>query len=138
MRNHFHILMKIIDRMSLSRAMQGLQLAYFHYFRRRYGYVGRFWQGRFYSKLIEDDKYLLAAGLYIERNPVKAGLAKNPSVYKWSSYNVYAYGIKDSLIDLDPCYLNLNSNKKEMQRIYRGIMEGYLDVENDSLYLHAI
>lgn len=43
MPNHVHLLMKINDPESLARAMKGLQLAYFHYFRRKYGYVGRFW-----------------------------------------------------------------------------------------------
>ena len=133
MRNHLHLLLKIFSPMSLSRAMQGLQLAYFYYFEKRYGYVGRFWQGRFHSKLIEDDSYLLTAGLYTERNPVRARLVENPAQYKWSSYRVYAYGVKDSLIDLDPHYLSLNSAEKERERIYREIMQGYLDAENDAL-----
>jgi len=133
MRNHAHILLKIFDPISLAKAMQGLQLSYFYYFRRRYGYVGRFWQGRFHSKLIEDDGYLLTAGLYIERNPVKVGLVKNPSKYQWSSYNAYAYGTKDPLIELDPHYLSLGNNKKEIERVYRDIMHEYLTVENDSL-----
>ena len=127
MRNHFHLLMKITDAITLSKIMQGLQLAYFHYFNKRYGYTGRFWQGRFHSKPIEDEKYLLTAGLYIEKNPVRAGLVKNPTEYKWSSYNVYAYGIKDPLIDLDPHYLSLDNNKKERERIYKEIMRGYLE-----------
>ena len=95
--------------------------------------MGRFWQGRFYSKTVEDDKYLLTAGLYIERNPVKAGLVKDPAEYEWSSYKVYAYGTKDCLVDLDPHYLSLGNTQEERQRAYREIMNGYLKMENDVL-----
>jgi putative transposase len=133
MRNHVHLLLKIINPITLSKAMQGLQLAYFHYYRRRYGYVGRFWQGRFYSKVVKDDRYLLTAGLYIERNPVRAGLVKYPAEYKWSSYNVYAYGIEDPLVDLDPHYHSLGNNEKERHKAYREIMVSYLKMENEAL-----
>jgi len=83
MRNHVHLLLKIGEPITLAKFMQGLQQSYYNYFRRKYGYVGRFWQGRFHSKLIKDDNYLLTAGLYIERNPSKAGLVVSPSEYKW-------------------------------------------------------
>jgi len=135
MRSHVHLLFKITEPLALSRAMQGLQLSYFHYFVRKYGYVGRFWQGRFYSKLVEDERYLLTAGLYIERNPVRAGLVKDPSEYEWSSYNRYAYGSKNFLIDVDPYYLSLGNTNEERQKNYRELMKDYLKVESDVLYL---
>lgn len=128
MRNHIHLLLKTNNAISLAKTMQGLQLSYFHYFRRRYGYVGRFWQGKFYSKLIEYDTYLLTAGLYIEKNPFKAGLVKDPREYKWSSYNTYAYGVKDPLIDLNPYYLGLSDNQMERCKIYKDMMRGYLSI----------
>ena len=97
--------------------------------------MDRFWQGKFYSKVIKDDIYLLTAGLYIERNPLKAGLVNRPDKYEWSSYNVYAYGVKDLLIDLSPYYLGLSSDKMERCRIYYDMMGSYLNVGNDPLYL---
>lgn len=126
MRNHIHMMVKIAASITLSKIMQGLQLAYFHYYRRRYGYIGRFWQGRFHSKIVKDDKYLITAGLYIERNPVKAGLISEPEDYEWSSYCNYAYGRKDSLIDTDPCYLELGHTDKERQENYRRMMRAYI------------
>lgn len=135
MRNHIHLLLKVIDPISFPKAMQGIQLSYFHYFRKKYGYVGRFWQGRYHSKIIKDDKYLLTAGLYIEANSVRAGLTESPTEHKWSSYNFYATGIKDLLIDFDPYYLDLSNNDEERQRIYGRTMKDYLKthLENDSL-----
>ena len=133
MRNHVHLLIEINAEETLAKIMSGLHLAYFHYFKRRYGYVGRFWQGRFYSKVIEDDQYLLTAGIYIERNPVRARLVENPSKYKWSSHNIYAWGKKNNLIDLDPHYLGLAGSDEKRQKIYREMMDGYIKTENDGL-----
>lgn len=135
MKTHVHLLLRISNPITLAKTMQGLQLSYFHYFRRKYGYVGRFWQGRFYSKIIKDDNYLLTAGLYIERNPYRASCVNNPSKYKWSSYNVYAHGVKDSLIDPSDYYVGLGKTETERTKIYRGLMESYLKMENDGLHL---
>ncbi|MBL7158673.1 MAG: transposase [Candidatus Omnitrophica bacterium] len=138
MRNHLHLLLQIKDSASLAKIMQGMQLAYFHYFRKRYGYVGRLWQGRFYSKLIEDDKYLLTAGLYMEKNPVRAGIVKDPKNYAWSSYNCYAFGIKNQLVDYDFYYLKLGITEKKRESEYREIMGCYIqEMENHtSLLVH--
>ncbi len=130
MQNHIHLIVKISNKKSLSKAMHKIQLSYFYHFKKRYGYIGRLWQGRFHSKLIENESYLLTAGLYIGANPVKAKISKTPSQYKWSSYNSYAYGKKDPLIELDPYYLNLSDKNTEKQRIYREIMQRYLATEN--------
>ena len=120
MRNHIHLLVKIANSIKCSRGMQALQLAYFHYFRRRYGYVGRFWQGRFYSKVVEDERYFLTAALYAERNPVKAGLVASPD------------GVKDPLITIDPSYSDLASNAKERQKMYRKMMDEFIKMEKDA------
>ena len=131
MRNHIHLLLEICDPRSLAKIMQGIQLAYFHYFRKRYGYVGRFWQGRFCSKIVEDNNYLLTAGLYIEGNPVRAKIVTRPEGYKWSSFKAYAYNAKDPLIDLNPYYLSLGQNDTERGEIYQRFMAGYLEANSE-------
>ena len=45
---------------------------------------GHLWQGRYYSCPL-DDSHFAAALLYVERNPVRAGLAQSPCDYPWSS-----------------------------------------------------
>jgi len=37
---------------------------------------GRFWQNRFFPCMVENDQYLWAVARYMERNPLKVGLAK--------------------------------------------------------------
>jgi putative transposase len=43
-------------------------------------------QGRFGSRLIEDEEHLQAALAYIAFNPVKAGLSATPQDWIWSSH----------------------------------------------------
>ena len=88
-----------------------------------YSRIGHFWQDRFKSFVIDDDDYLLRCGLYVERNPVRAGLVKAPEDYPWSSYNAYAFGQKDSIITLDPLYDSLGNTAEEKMAAYRRMME---------------
>ena len=50
-----------------------------------HGSWGHFWGARFKSKIIEDEHALMKVLAYIEQNPVRAGLAKQPSEYPYGS-----------------------------------------------------
>jgi putative transposase len=51
--------------------------------RRRYGVL---WAERFKSLLVEDGVALQAVALYIDLNPVRAGLVRDPKVYRYCGY----------------------------------------------------
>ena len=119
MTNHIHLIIETNPKTNLSRFMKRLNLAYYNHFRKKYGYAGHFWQDRFKSLLISRDEYLLACGLYIERNPVKAKMVESPRLYKHSSYNYYAYGQKDDLLDADPVYEVLAPKEEKRHESYR-------------------
>lgn len=122
MSNHVHLILETIHETELSKLMKRLNLAYYHRYKRRYGYSGYFWQDRFKSLLIARDEYLLVCGLYIERNPVRAKMVSSASEYPYSSYNYYAYGKEDVLLDTDPYYSQLGRNAQEKQNVYRRLM----------------
>lgn len=61
------------------------------------------------------DEYLLACGLYIERNPIRAGLVKKQRIISIQVLNIYAYGDSDGLLDKGLCYDNLGKNNGERQ-----------------------
>jgi len=115
--------------------MKQINLGYLYHYRKRYGYFGHFWQDRYKSLLISKDEYLITCGRYIELNPVKAKIVKTPKEYKYSSYNFYAYGKKDVLIDLNPIYIEWGRTDKERQANYRKDIEE--ELKRTSLNLNS-
>jgi putative transposase len=89
MGNHFHFVVQI-PHGGLSRGMQMLNTAYSLRTNKRYGRTGHLVRNRFYSALIEDDAHLKEAIRYIVLNPVRAGLCRAPSDWRWSSYQACA------------------------------------------------
>jgi len=79
MKNHVHLVLEPqAEGGSLMEIMKGINLSYAQHYKRKYHHVGHFWQDRFKSILISRDQYLLACGSYVELNPVRAGIAKDP------------------------------------------------------------
>jgi putative transposase len=130
MPNHIHFMVEPTTAGSLPKIMMRLTLAYSSYFNRKYGGVGHVWQGRYKSSLIDKENYFIWCGLYVELNPVRAGLVEKPEDWRWSSYNFYAFGKVDSLIggliDVDPYYLQLGDSPEERQKGYRQNIEGVM------------
>jgi putative transposase len=70
MSNHFHLLLQLPDPRRLSAFMAGLTLSYVHHYRRRFGFVGHLWQGRYKAFVVQRHGYWVSCGRYIERNPI--------------------------------------------------------------------
>jgi putative transposase len=118
MDNHVHIILFLNPENTISRFMKQVNLRYFYYYRKRYGYFGHLWQDRFRSNVIEIDSYLLQCGKYIELNPVRAGMVSAPGQYQFSSYNFYSRSKPDSLINPSPTYLGLADSASLRQKQY--------------------
>jgi putative transposase len=86
MPNHIHLVGEPIIPEKLSKLMQCLQRSYTAYYNKKYDKVGHLWQGRFKSKLIVKDRYLIDCIAYVEQNPVRASLVRNLKEYEFSSY----------------------------------------------------
>jgi REP element-mobilizing transposase RayT len=84
--NHSHFVVTS-ENGSLSRAMHWLGTCTAQSFNRRYERAGHVFQGRFGSRLVEDDAYLLELARYVALNPVQAGLCVTPGEWLWSSYS---------------------------------------------------
>lgn len=122
MPNHVHLLIRVAENSRVSRFMQRLNLLYSFIYRKRRGYAGYLWQGRFKGKIIEEDSYLIQCGKYIELNPVRAGIVHAPEEYPYSSYGYYAYGRRDEIVDVDPLYLDLGADHEKIRLIYRSMI----------------
>jgi len=86
MPNHVHLILEITEARRLAKIMQGLNLTYTLYFNKKYQKVGHLWQGRYKSKIIQKDKYLINCIEYIELNPLRNNLVSTPFEYPWSSW----------------------------------------------------
>ena len=133
MRNHVHLILESIERGgTLAEREKGINLSYAQYYKKRYKHIGHFWQDRYKSIIISKDDYLLACGSYVELNPVRAGIVEDPKDYKWSSYNVYAYGKKDFIADEHSIYKGLSRNEAERRKKYREFIKGMIK-EKDAM-----
>ncbi len=86
---------------SLETVFKRIGAAYVYYFNQKYKRTGHLFQDRFRSEAIETDSYLLMALRYIHRNPVKAGICKDPGEYPYSSYPDYLGNALSPAADTD-------------------------------------
>ena len=101
MSNHIHLLAVPETETSLSRGIGLTNQMYTQYLNRKLKQTGRIWQNRFFSCVVENEQYLWAVARYIERNPLKAGLATSAEVYRWSSAKAHVTGAHDPLLSAD-------------------------------------
>lgn len=122
MPTHVHQLIRTKNAADYSLFMKKINLAYFHYFRKKYGWIGHFWQDRFKSQPVGKDSYFIQCGKYIEMNPVRKKLIDDPEKYIFSSYRFYICDKKDDLITNDPFYLEMGTSGTERQKKYRDLV----------------
>ena len=112
MHNHIHLLATPDDADSLPRTMQSIGRRYAQYFNRSYHRSGALWEGRYKASLVDTEHYLLACYRYIELNPVRAGIVRQPEDYPYCSYAANALRKPDPLITPHPLYLALGQGSE--------------------------
>jgi putative transposase len=70
----------------LSEFMKPLKQCFTRWFNREHERHGTLWEERFKSVLVEDGHAARVVAAYIDLNPVRAGIVKNPEDYRWCSY----------------------------------------------------
>jgi putative transposase len=70
----------------LGEFMKGLLQRFSQWFNRAHSRSGTLWEDRFKSVIVEDGVAARTMAAYIDLNPVRAGMAKDPAEYRWSSY----------------------------------------------------
>jgi putative transposase len=85
MTNHVHLLVTPNQEAAVSAMMQYLGRFYVRFFNLTYNRTGTLWEGRYHACLIQSDAYLLTCQRYIELNPVRADIVKDPADFKWSA-----------------------------------------------------
>ena len=101
MPNHVHLIAVPDAEDGLRRALGEAHRRYTRRVNFRQGWRGHLWQGRFASYVL-DEAYLLACARYVERNPVRAGLCRRATDYRWSSAAAHVRGQDDVLVRVAP------------------------------------
>jgi putative transposase len=99
MRNHVHLVLLPQTVGGLARALGRTHWKYSQHFNRTHKRSGHVWQNRFFSCPLGHDHFW-AAVRYVERNPVRAGICRAATEYRWSSAAMHCGG-KDELKLLD-------------------------------------
>jgi len=107
--------------------MQSLGRRYVGYFNFAYARTGTLFEGRFRSSLVQDAEYFLSCLRYIELNPVRAGMVKDPGDFRWSSYHIHGFGLTTRMWTPHASYQALGSQPEDRQCAYRDLISEALE-----------
>jgi hypothetical protein len=71
---------------NLSEFMKTLLQRFTRWFNRTHNRSGTLWEERYKSVIVESGVAARTMAAYIDLNPVRAGMVKDPAEYRWSSY----------------------------------------------------
>lgn len=118
MSNHFHLLATPETEQGIPQLMQAVGRRYVRYFNQRHARSGTLWEGRYRSTLIHAERYLLPCMVYMDLNPVRAGLASDAAQYRWSSHAHYIGARHDRLVSPHPLYWSLGNTPFSREAAY--------------------
>jgi REP element-mobilizing transposase RayT len=85
MPNHVHALIETAEAWPLGAIIHSWKSFTSHGANQILRRSGDFWFREYFDRFIRDEQHFVNAVTYIERNPVKAGLAGSPEEWRWSS-----------------------------------------------------
>ena len=117
----------------LSEFMKGLLIRFTRWFNRVHSRQGTLWEERFKSVLVESGVAARTMAAYIDLNPVRAGMVKDPADYRWSSYGEAVGGgtkgtgkaVREGLVRAYFCDEGVGFEAEkwpEVARLYRRLM----------------
>ena len=126
MDNHLHLLVTPQKDGGLPAMMQGVGRSYVRAFNDAQGRTGTLWEGRYRSSVIQSERYLLACMVYIDLNPVRAGMVAQAVDHPWSSHAHYLGQRVDGLITPHPLIWELGNTPFEREAAYAEMVQAGL------------
>lgn len=123
MSNHVHLLLTPEDQSACARFMKVVNQRYAQHLNRAHARTGTPWEGRYRSNVVYSMRYVLACYRYIELNPVRAGIARHPADYPWSSYLTNAEGLANPLVCPHGTYAALGRDPETRRKTYRALVD---------------
>lgn len=139
MDNHFHLLVTPSSADALPQMMQAVGRRYVQYFNRRYARTGTLWEGRYRSTVLQAERYLLPCMVYLDLNPVRAGLVANAADYPWSSHAHWRGVRNDRLLTPHALYWALGNTPFAREAAYAALVQaGIGSLEQTALTASAL
>ena len=88
MPDHFHLII-VSQQNNLSDIMHDLKGKVASFMLKQGIIKTKLWQKSFHNHVIRNDKDLIKKLNYLHKNPLRAGLVKEPALYKYSSFKFY-------------------------------------------------
>lgn len=129
MDNHYHLIIKTGET-PIDKIMFSINNIMSRFLNRELGRTGHVFEGRYNSKLVESDEYLVWLLRYIHRNPIRAQICSNLDEYRWSSHNFYKRGL-NSFVKTEFILNIISNNRHQAVHQYLHLIGAQGD-ENDS------
>ncbi|MFN3437941.1 MAG: transposase [Acidovorax sp.] len=123
MGNHFHLLATPTSTDGLPQMMQAVGRRYVQHFNRRHGRTGTLWEGRYRSTVLDPERYLLPCMVYLDLNPVRAGLVPQAADYAWSSHAHWLGLRHDRLLTPHTLYWGLGNTPFAREAAYAALVQ---------------
>jgi len=118
MDNHFHLLLTPETAEGVPLMMQAVGRRYVRYFNDLHGRTGTLWEGRYRSTLVQTERYLLACMVYMDLNPVRAGMVAEARQHPWSSHRHYIGQVSDRRLSPPSVYWGLGNTPFAREAAY--------------------
>lgn len=135
MPNHFHLLTTPETADGLPQMMQAIGRRYVRWFNTAQGRTGTLWEGRYKSTVLDAKQYLLLCMVYLDLNPVRAGLvasAAEVADYTWSSYGHYIGQRVEKLITPHPLFWAMGNTPFAREAAYADMVLGGISAVNQA------
>jgi len=119
MSNHVHLLFTPSRAGGATRLMRAAADGYGRHLAEAHGFEGELWEQGFDATPVHARRYFFHCMRYIEANPVRARLVREPGDYRWSSWRANALGEDDALVAPHPWYCALGRSRGERCTTYR-------------------
>jgi putative transposase len=133
MNNHFHLLCTPATAEGLPQMMQAVGRRYVQYFNRRHARTGTLWEGRYRSTVLQAERYLLACMVYLDLNPVRAGLAEQATGYAWSSHAHWLGLRQDRLLTPHALYWALGNTPFAREAAYADLVQAGISAQDQAM-----
>ncbi len=127
MSNHLHLLVTPRSENALPLMMQAVGRSNVRQFNQRHGRNGTLWEGRYRSTLIQTERYFLACMVYIDLNPVRAGMVSQAADYPWSSHAHYTGTRQDAWLTPHALYWALGNTPFARELAYAQLVQAGIE-----------